>query len=62
MAEGTKDVTVAQVRTDVRAGDTVLLINKLTKEVQQIEIEKLIEASTPEVGGAPAYYDDFLGL
>lgn len=62
MAEGTKDVTVAQVRTDVRAGDTVLLVNKLTKEVQQIEIEKLIEASTPEAGGAPAYYDDFLGL
>jgi|GEM_PF-4308448 len=39
MAEGTKDVSQAQYRTDMKPSDTVLIVNSDTKEVQQVSVD-----------------------
>lgn len=39
MAEGTKDVSQAQYRTDMKPQDTVLVVNSETKEVQQVQVD-----------------------
>ncbi|WP_286778758.1 MULTISPECIES: hypothetical protein [Sphingobacterium] len=60
--EGTKDVSQAQIRTDMAAADTLLLVNGITKEVQQVPIANLAEQIAPNLTGAPAEYDDFFGI
>ncbi|WP_153846300.1 hypothetical protein [Sphingobacterium paramultivorum] len=60
--EGTKDVSEAQVRTDMAASDTLLLVNGLTKEVQRIPVSSLGEQIAPDTTVAPADYEDFFGL
>ncbi len=62
MAEGTKDVTQAEERTDALATDAVLLVNSITKEVQQLPLEKLGQAVAGETKVAPADFDEFFGL
>lgn len=54
--EGTKDVTTAEVRTDLQDADTLLLVNSVTKEVQQVPVGDI------KGGTAPAYYEDFFGI
>ncbi|SMG35352.1 hypothetical protein [Sphingobacterium psychroaquaticum] len=39
--EGTKDVSQAQYRTDMKPEDTLLIVNSETKEVQQVEVSKI---------------------
>lgn len=60
--EGTKDVSQAEVRTDMSTSDKLLLVNAVTKEVQQVEITTLAEAIAPDSTVAPADYDDFFGV
>ena len=62
MGQGTKDVSQAQIRTDMVDSDTLLLVNGLTKEVQQVELKTLAEQIAPDTAIAPADYEDFLGL
>lgn len=60
--EGTKDVSQAQIRTDMGNSDTLLLVNGLTKEVQQVPVSTLAETIAPDATVAPADYDDFFGV
>jgi hypothetical protein len=62
MGNGTKDVSQAQVRTDMDAQDTILLVNALTKEVQRLPLQTLAEQIAPDTVIAPADYEDFLGI
>lgn len=59
--EGTLDVTTAQERTDPVPTDMVLIVNSITKGVQQLPLSKLNENVTGETI-APADFDDFFGL
>jgi len=60
MAEGTKDVTTAQERTDPIPTDMVVLVNAETREVQQLPLNKLGATISSKV--APADFNDFFGL
>ncbi len=60
--EGTKDVSQAQIRTDMGNSDTLLLVNGITKEVQQVPVSTLAENIAPDATVAPADYDDFFGV
>lgn len=62
MEEGTKDVSKAQVRTDMDAQDTILLVNGITKEVQRLPLQTLAEQIAPDTAIAPADYEDFFGI
>ncbi|WP_099368073.1 hypothetical protein [Sphingobacterium sp. 1.A.4] len=62
MAEGTKDVTQAEQRTDALATDTVLLINSVTQEVQQLPINELGKAVAGQTMVAPADFDEVFGV
>lgn len=62
IGEGTKDVSQAQVRTDMSVGDTLLLVNGITKEVQQVPVSTLGEQIAPDTKVAPADYEDFFGV
>lgn len=48
MAEGTKDVSQAQIRTDLKKKDRLLIVNEETKEVQQLAIEDFPSGSNPD--------------
>lgn len=60
--EGTKDVSQAQIRTDMASADTLLLVNGLTKEVQQVFVNTLAEKIAPEATVAPADFEDYFGI
>lgn len=62
MAEGTKDVTTAQERTNPIPTDTVLVVNAVTKEVNQLPLDKLGQSIASGASIAPADFDDFFGL
>lgn len=62
MEQGTKDVSKAQIRTDMDVQDTILLVNGLTKEVQQLPLQTLAEQIAPDTAIAPADYEDFFGI
>lgn len=62
MGQGTKDVTQAQVRTDLSTNDKLMLVNAITKEVQLVELTTLGERIAPDTAIAPADYEDFFGL
>jgi len=60
--EGTKDVSQAQIRTDMMTEDTLLLVNGVTKELQRVPLSTLSEQISPSLTSAPAEYDDFFGI
>lgn len=60
--EGTKDVTTAQERTNPILTDTVLIVNALTQEVNQLPLNKLGESVAGQTKVAPADLDNFFGL
>lgn len=62
MGQGTKDVSQAQIRTDMDVQDTILLVNGLTKEVQRLPLQTLAEQIAPDAALSPADYEDFFGL
>lgn len=62
MTEGTKDVTTAQERTDPLSTDTVLIVNSMTQEVNQMPLNKLGESMAGQTKVAPADFEDFFGL
>lgn len=62
VGEGTKDVSQAQIRTDLVPADKLLLVNGITKEVQQVELPTLAEQIAADATVAPADYDDFFGV
>ncbi|KKO91739.1 hypothetical protein AAW12_08740 [Sphingobacterium sp. Ag1] len=62
LGEGTKDVSQAEVRTDMSINDKLLLVNETTKEVQQVDLDVLGNTIAPHSMVAPAEYGDFFGL
>jgi len=62
ITEGTKDVSQAQERTDPIPSDTVVIINSVTKEAQQLPLDKLGQAVAEQTKIAPADFDDFFGI
>ncbi|MGJ1386321.1 hypothetical protein ACR782_08990 [Sphingobacterium spiritivorum] len=48
MAKGTKDLTQAEIRTNLKKDDSLLLINSETKEVQQLQIKDLPCCVSPD--------------